>query len=407
MLDIKFIRENSKLVTEKSKQKGYEVDVKKLLKVDEERRKLIEEVDKLRTKRKEAAEKRDEEAGRKLKDELKKKEDELEKVQEEYYKLIREIPNLPKADVKTGKDESENDIIKTVGEKPKFDFDPKDHLELGLDQDLIDVEKASKVSGSRFAYLKNEAVILELALIRFALDVLTEEGFVPVIPPAIINEKAMEGLGYREYLTGEGYKVEEQYLIGTAEHSIVPMHMDEIIDFKNLPLRYAAFSSAFRKEAGSYGKDVRGIFRLHQFDKVEMVSFVKEQDEDKEHEFLLSLEEKLFHDLKIPYQVVKMCTGDLGFPIARKYDIEAWIPSEGRYREVTSASTAGDFQTRRLNIKYKEANQTKFAYALNATAFAIGRTLIAIMENYQQKDGSIKVPKVLQKYTNFSKIPSR
>lgn len=407
MLDIKFIRENAKLVEEKSKQKGYAVNVEKLLKVDEERRKLIEEVDKLRSKRKEAAEKRDEKSGASLKKELKEKEDNLEKLQEEYYKLIRTVPNLPKDDVPQGKDESANQIIKTVGEKPEFEFKPKDHLELGLGQDLIDIERASKVSGSRFAYLKNEAVILEFALIRFSLDTLTAEGFIPILPPAIINEKVIEGLGYHEYLTGEGYKVEDQYLIGTAEHSIVPMHMDETLSSSNLPIRYAGFSPAFRKEAGSYGKDTKGIFRMHQFDKVEMVSFVEESENDKEHDFLLAQEEKIFEQLDIPFQVVKMCTGELGFPVARKYDIEAWIPSENRYREVTSASTTTDFQARRLNIKYKVGNQINFAFILNATAIAVGRTLIAIFENYQQKDGSILIPKALQKYTGFSKIPAR
>lgn len=414
MLDIKFIRENAKLVEEKSKQKGYPVDIKKLLKVDEDRRKLIEEVDGLRSKRKAAAEKRDEKAGSEIKKELKEKEDELEKLNEEFYELIRQVPNLPKDDVPIGKDEKENKVERKAGEVQKLDFKPKDHLELGLGQDLLDIERATKVSGARFAYLKNEAVILELALVRFAFDLLTAEGFIPIIPPVIVNENIIEGLGYHEYKSGEGYKVDDQFLVGTAEHSIVPMHMDEILDEKSLPIRYVGFSSAFRKEAGSYGKDVRGIFRVHQFDKVEMVSFVKEGDDDREQLYLLSLEEELFKKLEIPYQVVKMCTGDLGFPIARKFDLEAWIPSENRYREVTSASTATDFQTRRFNIKYKqslrglrEGNQTKFAYALNATAFAIGRTLIAIMENYQQKDGSIEIPKVLQKYTGFSKIPAK
>ena len=268
------------------------------------------------------------------------------------------------------------------------------------------MERASKVSGPRFAYLKNELVTLEFALVNFALDALGAEGFLKVIPPAVINRKAAEGLGYPEYERGEGYKVDDQYLVGTAEHSIVPMHMDEVFSGNDLPRRYAAFSTSFRREAGSYGKDTKGIFRVHQFDKVEMVSFVKAEDDDKEHKFLLSLQERLFSELQIPYQVVKMCTGELGFPVAAKYDIEAWIPSEGKYREVTSASTTTDFQARRLNIKYKEGNQTAFVHILNATAIAIGRTLIAIMENYQTKEGSIAVPKVLQKYTGFKKIPA-
>ena len=405
MLDIKFIRDNPKLVEEKAKQKGYPVDIQKLLKVDEERRKLIEEVDKLRSKRKDAAEKRDEKTGTKLKIELKEKEDRLEKLNEDFYKLIRNVPNVPKDDVPIGKDESQNEIVKTFGKKPNFNFKLKDHLELGIAEDLIDVERAAKVSGSRFAYLKNEAVILEFALVKYAFDILVSEGFIPIIPPVIVNKNVIEGLGYPEYLTGEGYKLGDQYLIGTAEHSIVAMHMEETFKDSDLPRRYVGFSTSFRREAGSYGKDTRGIFRLHQFDKLEMVSFVKEEEDDKENEFLLFLQEKLFQSLEISYQVVKMCTAELGFPTARKYDIEAWIPSQGKYREVTSVSTTSDFQARRLNIKYQAGQNKKFVHILNGTAFAIGRTIIAILENYQAKDGSIAVPKVLQKYTGFSKIP--
>lgn len=406
MLDIKFIRENSKLVKEKSKQKGYDVDVEKLLKVDENRRKLIEEVDQLRSLRKKAADERDEKKGHEIKSQLKSKEDELEKLQEEYYKLIRLIPNLAKDDVTVGRDDSENKVAKTAGEKPKFDFIPKDHLDLALNLDLIDVERASKISGPRFAYIKNELVSLEFALINYVFEILNKEGFISIIPPVLVNEKAISGLGYPEYESGEGYKVEDQYLVGTAEHSIVPMHMDETLNSSDLPKRYAAFSTAFRKEAGSYGKDTRGIFRVHQFDKIEMVSFVLPQDEDKEHQYLLSLEEKIVTDLNLPYQVIDICTGDLGFPAARKYDIEVFLPSQDKYRETHSVSTCGDFQSRRLNIKYKTSKESGFVTVLNGTAVAVGRMLIAIMENYQQKDGSITIPKVLQKYTGFTKIPA-
>ena len=406
MLDINFIRQNPKIVSEKSKQKGYPVDVDKLLKIDEERRKLIEKVDNLRSKRKETAEKRDEKTGTKLKIELKEKEDKLEKLNEDFYKLIRTVPNIPEEDVLIGKDEGDNQVIKTFGKKPKFSFKVRDHLQLGIAEDLLDIERAAKVSGSRFAYLKNEAAILEFALVKYALDVLSKEGFIPIIPPVIVNQNVIEGLGYPEYLSGEGYKIGDQYLIGTAEHSIVAMHMDETFKDSDLPRRYIGFSTSFRREAGSYGKDTRGIFRVHQFDKLEMVSFVKEEEDNRENEFLLSLQEKLFQSLEISYQVIKMCTAELGFPTARKYDIEAWIPSQEKYREVTSVSTTGDFQSRRLNIKYQTGQNKKFVHILNGTAFAIGRTIIAILENYQQKDGSIAVPKVLQKYTNFAKIPS-
>ena len=268
------------------------------------------------------------------------------------------------------------------------------------------MQKASIISGPRFNFLKNELVTLEFALVNFALDTLKVEGFIQIIPPVVINKKAVEGLGYPEYERGEGYKIDDQYLIGTSEHSIVPMHMDEVFENSDLPRRYAAFSTAFRREAGSYGRDTRGIFRVHQFDKVEMVSFVKANDSEKELEFLLSLEEKLVQDLEIPYRVVQMCTADLGFPTAKKFDIECWLPSQNQYRETHSLSTTTDFQARRLNIKLKEGNQTNFVHILNGTAFAVGRTIIAIMENYQQKDGSIEIPKVLQKYTSFNKIPA-
>ncbi|OGD86482.1 serine--tRNA ligase [Candidatus Curtissbacteria bacterium RIFCSPHIGHO2_01_FULL_41_11] len=406
MLDIKFIRENANLVEEKARQKGYVVSLEKLLNVDNKRRKLVNEVDKLRADRKKAAESREDKTGSDIKAKLKQKEDELEKLNEEFYQLIREVPNLPKKDVKVGKDESENEVIRKVGELPKFDFEPKDHLELGSGLDILDIERASKVSGSRFFYLKNELVALEFALVKFALEILAQEDFIQVIPPVLINKKVAGGLGYPEYETGEGYKVDDQYLVGTAEHSIVPMHMDETFAESDLPRRYVAFSTAFRREAGSYGKDTKGIIRVHQFDKVEMVSFVLPQDEDKEHEFLLSLEEKMMKKLNLPYQVVKQCTGDLGFPTARKYDIETWIPSQNKYRETHSASTNSDFQSRRLNIKYQKGASKEFVYILNATAIAMPRILIAIMENNQQKDGSIIIPKVLQKDTGFGKIPS-
>lgn len=407
MLDIKFIRENPKLVEEKAKLKGYTVDVKKLLEVDEQRRKLIEEVDNLRAKRKESAEKRNEKEGKELKGELKEKEDKLEKLQEEFYLLIRDVPNLPKDDVPTGKDEKDDKITKEVGNKPKFTFKPKDHIELGIALDLIDIERASKTSGSRFGFIKNELVILEFALVRYALDILNnKEGFIPVIPPVIINNKVAEGLGYPEYESGEGYKIEDQYLVGTSEHSIVPMHMDETFKDSDLPKRYVGFSTAFRREAGSYGKDTKGIFRVHQFDKVEMVSFIDPSNDEKEHEYLLSLQEKLVGDLGFSYRVVNKCTGELGFPTAKKIDVEVWFPGQEKFRETHSASSNTNFQSRRLNIKFQKGYQKDFVNVLNATAFAIGRTLIAIMENYQQKDGSISVPKVLQKYTGFAKIPS-
>ncbi|HEX7543094.1 MAG TPA: serine--tRNA ligase, partial [Patescibacteria group bacterium] len=296
--------------------------------------------------------------------------------------------------------DTENEILRKVGEPTKFSFKPKDHLELGEKLDIIDVVRASKISGARFYFLKNEAALLEFALRELAFELLIKEGFIPVIPPVMVKTEVMKGLGYMENGGDEDmyiFEKDDLVLVGTSEQSIVAMHRDEVLSSKDLPKRYVGFSTCFRREAGSYGKDTRGILRAHQFDKVEMVSFVRQGEDDKEHDYLLSLEEKLLQSLGLPYQVVKMCTGDLGFPAARKYDLEVWIPSEGKYREVTSTSTTTDFQARRLNIKYQEGNERNFVNILNGTAFST-RPIIAILENYQNEDGSINVPEVLQKY---------
>lgn len=407
MVDIKLLRENPDLVKDGALKKGVKVDIAGILELDEHFRQLSTEVQAFQAQRNEAAKARDIEKGKAIKEKLDGLEDELGQTQKSLQEKLLQIPALPKEDVKEGKNDTENDVIKTEGTPTEFSFKPKDHLELGQRLDIIDVERASKVSGARFAYLKNEGALLELAIIQFAFRKLIEKGLTPIIPPTIINYDVMKQLGYTEnggdedmfQLTEDG-----KVLVGTAEQSIVPMHKDEIFDVKKLPLRYVAFSSSFRREAGSYGKDTRGILRVHQFDKIEMVSYVAKGEDDKEHDFLLSLEEEFFKDLKIPYQVVKMCTGDLGFPAVRKYDIEAWIPSQGKYREVTSTSTTGDFQARRLNIKYKDGEAKEFVNILNGTAFAVGRTLVAILENYQKEDGSVEIPEVLRKYTGFDTI---
>jgi seryl-tRNA synthetase len=405
MIDINFIRQNPSLVQQKAKEKNIVVNIDHLLYIDTAYRQLSTEVQHLQSERNTYAKERNIEKGKEIKNILEKKEHDLTDLKEELRIELLKIPNLAHSDVKIGKDDSENDVIKTVGEKTVFDFPPKDHLDLGEALDMIDVKRAAKVSGARFAYLKGDLALLEFALVQFAMETLVKEGFTPVIPPVLIQKEITEGLGYWQaggnedyYFVNDTGEKKEYYLVGTAEHAIVPMHKDEILQKKDLPKRYVGFSSAFRREAGTYGKDTKGILRVHQFDKVEMVSFVSEEDDDKEHDYLLSLEEKLFQSLEIPYQVIRMCTGDLGFPVARKYDLEAWMPGQEKYREVTSVSTVTDFQSRRLNIKYQDGNEKKFVHILNGTAFAIGRTIIAIMENYQQVDGSIFVPKVLQKY---------
>lgn len=404
MLDINFIRENLDKVKKASLDKGIDIDVDELIKIDDKRRKLISEVDNLRHQRNEVAKKRDVEKGRQIKQELDGLEEELRRDEERFNHLMLYVPNIPAVDVPVGKDESENKVIRKWGELKKFEFKTKDHLELGELLDIIDVERAVKVSGARFSYLKGQGAILELALVNFALDTLVQQQFTPIIPPVLIKKESMKGMGYLEYGEEDMYVLEKDglVLVGTSEQSIGPMHQDEILE--NLPLRYAGFSSCFRREAGSYGKDTQGILRVHQFDKVEMFSYTLPDQSDKEHEFFLSVQEKLLQSLEISYQVVKMCTGDLGFPVARKYDLEAWMPGQGKYREVTSTSTTTDFQARRLNIKYQEKSKAEYVHTVNGTAFAIGRTIIAILENFQQQDGSVKIPEVLVPYTNFSKI---
>lgn len=404
MLGIQFIRDQAKTVKKAAKDKGLNPQVvDRVLELDKQRRELLVKVEELRGERNKLG-KKDVEKGREIKKQLNDLEPQLKKVEADFKEMLFRVPNLPAKDVKVGRDESKNEKIRKWGkpdEQFKTKFKIKNHLELGQTLGIIDVERAAKASGARFGYLKGDAVLLEFALVNFALEILTKKGFIPIIPPVLIKKQIMQGMGYLEHGgENEMYVLEKDglVLVGTSEQSIGPMHMNEVFNAKDLPRRYVGFSTCFRREAGSYGKDTRGILRVHQFDKVEMFSFTKPEDGDKEHEYLLSLEEKLFQALKIPYQIVKMCTGDLGAPAARKYDLEAWMPGQGKYREVTSTSTTTDFQSRRLNIKYRDGNKTDYVHMLNGTAFAIGRTIIAIMENYQQKDGSIKVPEVLQKY---------
>lgn len=407
MIDLKFLRENSEKVKAGAASKNIEIDVEKILQIDQKFREVSTEVQKLQAERNIAARERNIDRGREIKTQLDGLETEQSSLATQLEELTSQIPAIPKEDVKVGKNDTENDTIKTVGEIPAFSFKTRDHLELGELLDIIDVARAAKVSGARYYYLKNEGALLEFALVRFAIDKLTQKGFAPIIPPTMITRETMKALGYMEN-GGEddmfSIPSDDKFLVGTAEQSVVPMHKDETFGASELPKRYVAYSSSFRREAGSYGKDTRGILRVHEFHKVEMVSFVANEKDDEEHELLRSIEEEFFSELGISYQVIKMCTGDLGFPASRKYDIEAWIPTQEKYREVTSTSTTSDFQARRLNIKYREGEEKKFVNILNGTAFAIGRTLIAILENYQQEDGSVVIPEVLRKYTGFDKI---
>jgi len=401
MLDIKLIRENPKLVQDAMVTKGVKTNITELLVLDDARRKLQSICDELRAKQKTfTADTRDEAKATKI--QLKEAEERLEHASTLLEQHLGELPNLPRPDVKIGKDESENEVLRVVGDIPKFTFKPKDYLELAKLHDLIDIERAGKVSGSRFGYLKREAALLEFALVQYGYSILLKHGFIPLVPPVFINEKAMKAMGYLEHGgEEETYHFEKDglYLVGTSEQSIGPMHMDEVLDLKNLPLRYVGFSTCFRREAGSYGKDTRGILRVHQFDKLEMVVYTTPDKSDEEHEFLLSLEEEMMKGLKLPYHVIKMCTADLGDPAARKYDIEAWIPSEQKYRETHSCSTTTDFQSRRLNIKYKtREGKNELVHILNGTVTSTNRPIIAILENYQQADGSVLIPEILQPY---------
>ena len=406
MFDIKLVRDNPESVKEGARKKGVVLDVDLILKVDEERRELIKKVEDLKAEQKKLGRENIGEAQR-VKEEIKRIGPELAKKEKDLQSLLLLIPNLSFKDVPIGKDEKDNVVIEKIGEEPKFSFKLKDYMEIGESLDLIDTKRAAKTSGARFGFIKGKAVLLEFALLNFAFDVLVKEGFTPVLPPVMLKSEMARGMGYLEQAdVNEAYYLpqDDLYLIGTAEQPLGSMHTGEVFEEKDLPRRYVGFSTCFRREAGSYGKDTKGIFRVHQFNKAEMFSFCKPEESEKEHKFFLEIEKKLMKELKLYFQVMNICTGDLGFPVARKYDIETWLPSEKRFRETHSTSNCTDFQARRLDIRYrKKSGELNFVHTVNGTAFS-QRPLIAIIENYQQKDGSIKVPKVLQKYTRFKEI---
>lgn len=424
MLDINFIRENSNKVKEACEKKNVKCDVDGVLELDKKKRELITEretlkayqnqrSDDIRNSKDQAYKEKTilklQECKEKIKD-LEKKEKEIG---EKLHPLLLSLPNIPFDDVPVGKDDSQNVVLRKVG-KPKAasalsgSGEPRDYMQISEALDLIDTERAGKVAGPRFGYIKGKLALLEFALVKLVMDTVVKKGFIPVIPPVMLKEEMARGTGYFEAGDkDEAYFLpqDNMFLVGTSEQSLIAMHANEVLDEKKLPLRYAGFSTCFRREAGSYGKDTKGILRVHQFDKLEMVVFSKPEDSIKEHKLLLSIEEQLMKALKLPYQVINICTGDLGRPAAAKYDIEAWLPSENKYRETHSTSNCTDFQARRLNMRYKDKNnKMQFAHTLNGTAFAIGRILIMILENYQQKDGSVKVPKVLQKFCGFKAI---
>jgi len=417
MLDIKFIRENPEAVQEAIARKGTNPKlINEVISVDKNRRRILAELEQsqaqLNIRSKDIAKLHGQQKidaineASMYSDKVKKLKPEAEKAEAEYREIMLQIPNPPEKEVIDGKSDKDNTVNRTWGEKPEFGFEVRNHLDLGENLDLIDVERAGKISGSRFYFIKKELVILEFALIQYAFEILVKEGFIPMIPPVLLSKKTMEGAGYIPGGEDEIYKTQDDtYLAGTSEQPLAGYHSDEIINYKNLPIRYAGFSSCFRREAGSHGQDVRGILRTHQFDKVEMFSYVLPKESPKEHEYLVSLEEKIMQGLKIPYQIVNICAGDLGAPASKKFDVEAWMSGQDRYRETHSCSNCTDYQARRLNIRYKDKEgNIDFLHTLNGTAIAIGRTLIAIMENNQTRSGSIEIPEVLHKWTGFREI---
>ncbi len=411
MLDVDVIRKNPDAVKEMMAARNKTTDlVDQFLDADARWRALMQEIEEMRALQKKLSAQREIELAKSNKAQLQEKEGLLADVAAERRRVLLEIPNMPFSDVPRGKNESENVVLKTVGDVPAFDFEVRDHLELGERLDMIDTKKAAEVSGSRFYYLKNAGALLEFALIRYAIDVLTNEGFSPVIVPVMIKPDVYERMGrLTDSQKEERYYLDKDdaYLVGSAEHTLGPLHMDESFAEKEFPKRYVGFSTCFRREAGTYGKDTRGILRVHQFDKVEMYVFSHPQHSEEEHRFMLSMQEKLWQGLGIPYRVVAICTGDMGPTDARQFDIEAWVPSQKMYREVASCSNTTDYQTRGINTKIKYADGTSdYAHALNATALALGRAIIAIMENNQQKDGSIIVPEALRAYLGMDRIVS-
>ncbi|MBI2634449.1 serine--tRNA ligase [Candidatus Peregrinibacteria bacterium] len=413
MFDIKLIIENPGLIKQGAAKKNVHVEVDKIVRLHKEKKEQQQELETLRHRQNEVskeipnADKKDKEKLLKemvgAKEKIKSLEPKIADIDKELESLLLEIPNPPLDSVPDGKDENDNQVVRTHGKKPKFSFIPKDHIELGKSLDIIDIERGTRSSGTRFYYLKNEAVLLEFAIVQHVIHKLVAKGFSPVVPPVLVKEEAMFATGFFPAARNEIYSVnpgeDDLFLVGTSEVPLNMLHYTEILEEEKLPIRYCGFSTCFRREAGSYGKDVQGIIRVHQFDKIEMFSFCHPSKSEAEHELILATEEEIMKELGFHYQVVNICGGDLGAPAAKKYDIEVWIPTQEKFRELTSCSNCTDFQARRSQIRFKDGKNNKQPiHTLNGTATAIGRTLVAILENYQQKDGSVKIPEILQPY---------
>ncbi len=421
MLDIKFIRENKDIVVDGARKKHIEVDIERLVVLDEQRRELQSKIDDKRAEQnvasdsiaKASATEREALIARMqgVKDTLKIAEESMQEILKEWRSLMLMVPNVPDISVPEGESDAENKEVKTWGEIPKFDFEIKNHVDLMLGHDMADFERGTKVAGFRGYFLKNDGARLVWALKRFVEDhFLNSKGFIPVIVPSLVRREAFVGTGYLPQSEEDLYKTQDgEYIAGTAEVAMMGMYMDEILDAKDLPLKFFAFSPCFRREAGSHGKDTKGVFRIHEFVKYEQVVISEASHEEsvRWHEILTENSEKLLQELKLPYHVVVNCGGDLGLGQVKKYDIEAWMPSEKRYRETHSSSYFHDFQTRRLNIRYRDAKGTiRYAHSLNNTALALPRILCQIVENNQRADGSITIPDVLRGYMGKDVITS-
>ena len=420
MLDARFIKENVDAVKEALQKRNYEFPLADYLAIEEKRMAVMREVEELRNRRNVVSEeigrlKRQKadasaqlEEMKAVAEKIKSLDDRLRAVEEETRALILTIPNIPHESVPVGRDETENIEIRKWGVPRQFDFKPLNHWDIAEALDIIDFDRASKISGARFALMKGAGARLERALMNFMLDTNTSKGYKEVFPPIIVNRESMTGTGQLPKFEMELFRIAdpEFYLIPTAEVPVTNIHRDEILKETELPIYYTAYTPCFRREAGSYGKDTRGLIRQHQFNKVEMVKFVKPEDSYAELEKLTNNAEDILQKLDLPYRVVALCTGDLGFSSAKTYDLEVWLPGQDKYREISSCSNFEDFQARRANIRFKREGKkgTEFVHTLNGSGLAIGRTVVAILENYQQKDGSVFIPEILRPYMGMDRI---
>ena len=415
MIDPQLLKTNLEVIEENLKKRDLKIDLEILTRLDEERRAVKFESEKLRSEQKKLGKEIATSEGdqknkllnkaEKLSEKVKQLSDDNQKKDEQFFNEWIKIPNIVNPSSPVGKTDEDNKELKKVG-TPKNIVSPLSHLNIGENLGLINVEKASSVSGSRFSYLFGDLVKIQFNLVSFAMNKLSEKGFNPTIPPVLVRENALYGTGFFPDDSDQVYEIpnDDLFLVGTSEVSLAALHSDEIVSYDSLPIRYAGYSTCFRREAGTYGKDTSGIFRVHQFDKVEMFSFCSPEKSDEEHEFILSIEEEILQELEIPYRVVDVCTGDLGSSAAKKYDIEAWIPSQEQYREVTSCSNTTDFQARRLNIRTKIDKNSTLLHTLNGTAIAVGRILIALLENNQTKDGNVEFSENLSKILGINKL---